>query len=122
MGFANQLDNDADLQYYNWALRTLHALPSLESKSSWIVDGVDPGVNGKNLATWVEDSDDLTAMLQENAVVSPPASLFSQPDVIDSSTVVEVLFELSELSHATIEQAVNSVVENVNKMTTQEVL
>ena len=29
--FAQQPDNDADLRYYNWALRTLHALPSLKN-------------------------------------------------------------------------------------------
>ena len=55
---------------------------------------------GENLTMRVEYSDDLTAMLPENALVSSPASLFLQPDIIDTSTVVKAPFELPELSQA----------------------
>ena len=43
-------------------------------------------------------------MFPENAVVSSPTSLFSQPDVIDTSAVAEAAFELPERLQATIEQ------------------
>ena len=49
-------------------------------------------------------------------------SLFSQPDDIAISPVVEPLFEPSDLSHAAIEQAITSVGDPEIEMTVQQVL
>ena len=76
----------------------------LESKSSWIIEDVSPGVNGENLTRWVEDATDV---FLENTVASLTASLFLQPDEIANSPVVEEPFELPELSQTTIAHALS---------------
>ena len=71
---------------------------------------------------WVEDPEDLNAMFPENSMVSPSASLFMQPDDVDTSKVAEAPFELPQIAQATIQQMVNAVTEPEIVLLMQEVL
>ena len=61
-------------------------------------------------------------MFPGNAVASPPRSLFSKPDDINTSVVTDVPFELLQISQPTIEHVINAVADPDHMMSTQDVL
>ena len=61
-------------------------------------------------------------MFPENATASPPRSLFSQMDDVDTSVATDVQFELPQISQPTIEHVINAVADLDHMISMQDVL